>query len=336
MHINLIVPLLLTAIFSGCSNHNFVAVNAKIQTEYATTQGDVVDDPAIWVDNKDDSKSLIIGTNKKGGGLEVYTLDGSRIQSLKDGDFNNVDLRYGFDYNGTKMDIVVASNRTDDTLAIYGINAKNHKLFAISLNALHTLDKSYGQCMYKDGENFYVITNNKLGEIIMQHIEANGTVISAKIVGKAKVASQPEGCVVDDETNILYVGEEDFGIWKFDLGNGLKNNGAVFDSIKENKNLQDDIEGLTLYKQYLIASSQGNNSYAVYEKKNGKYIGSFVISDGIIDGTNDTDGIDATSVKVGNFNGGIFVAQDGSTEKTQNFKVVDFDDIIKSLKNIAK
>lgn len=60
-----------------------------------------------------------------------------------------------------------------------------------------------------------------------------------------------------------------------------------------------DIEGLTIYyapngKGYLMASSQGNNSYAMYERQGeNRYVANFEITDGEkIDGTSDTDGID--------------------------------------------
>ena len=324
--------LILATTFSGCSHHNFAEVYAKAQTEYVATVGDVADDPTIWVDKNDSQKSLLIGTNKKGGGLEVYTLDGTRVQSLKDGNFNNVDLRYGFLHNDKPTDIVIASNRSDDTLAIYGVNQESHTLFALSLNSLHSVHQSYGLCMFHDGKDFYAITNSQTGEIVMQKIESQNGTVSAKIVGKAKIPTQTEGCVVDDATKTLYVGEEDFGIWQFDLSAGLQNNGLIFDTVEKNSFLESDIEGLAIYNGYLIASSQGNNSYAVYEMKGAKYIGSFVLSSGVIDGTNDTDGIDASSASLGTYKNGIFIAQDGSTSKTQNFKVVDFNDIINGLK----
>ena len=166
----------------------------------------------------------------------------------------------------------------------------------------------------------------------MQKIAFESDKIVATLVGEASVPTQPEGCVVDDATKTLYLGEEDFGIWQFDLSKGLQNNGTIFDTIANNSHLEDDIEGLALYGSYLLVSSQGNNSYAVYEKESAKYIGSFMIVDGIFDGTSDTDGIEATTVALGAYKKGIFVAQDGSTPKTQNFKIVDFEDIIRGLK----
>ncbi len=67
-----------------------------------------------------------------------------------------------------------------------------------------------------------------------------------------------------------------------------------------------DIEGLTIYyapngKGYLMASSQGNNSYAMYERQGkNRYVANFEITDGEkIDGTSDTDGIDVLGFGLG-------------------------------------
>lgn len=99
--------------------------------------------------------------------------------------------------------------------------------------------------------------------------------------------------------------------------------------------MQDDIEGLTLYygadgNGYLIASSQGSDSYAIYDREgNNAYLTSFNIADGALtDGTSVTDGIDVLGFGLGEqFPYGIFIAQDDSNinngkELNQNFKVV--------------
>jgi 3-phytase len=332
MYKNILATLILAITFSGCSSHNFLKVQAKAQTDFVSTAGDVADDPAIWVNSEDSNKSLIIGTNKKGGGLEVYTLEGKRIQNLADGKLNNVDVRYAFMYKGALTDIVIASNRDDDTLAVYGVDAQKLSLYPISLNTIHTLEKSYGFCMYKNDQDIFAITNSKTGNVVMQKLTFKDNNLLSEVVGETKVPSQTEGCVVDDAEHTMYIGEENAAIWKYDIKDGLKDNGVIFDTIKNNKNIDADVEGLALYGKYLIASSQGNNSYAVYEKKDAKYVGSFVISDGIFDGTSETDGIEASNVQLGKYKKGIFVVQDGHTPKTQNFKIVDFEDIILGLK----
>ena len=67
---------------------------AAVETS-PTPQGkndDSADDPAIWINKNNPDKSLIIGTDKKGG-LAVYNLDGSEVKYYSAGSLNNCDLR---------------------------------------------------------------------------------------------------------------------------------------------------------------------------------------------------------------------------------------------------
>ena len=68
--------------------------------------GDAADDPAIWRNPIDPSRSTVIG-NDKGGALEVYDLSGARIQRLTGGFFGNVDVRSGFVTGTGTTDIAV-------------------------------------------------------------------------------------------------------------------------------------------------------------------------------------------------------------------------------------
>src|SRR3546814_11598183 len=80
-----------------------------------------------------------------------------------------------------------------------------------------------------------------------------------------------------------------------------------------------DLEGISLYdlgggKGYLVISSQGNNSYAVYDRQGANaYRGSFaVVADGAagIDGISETDGLDVSRGHLGpGFEHGAMVAQ---------------------------
>ena len=99
-----------------------------------------------------------------------------------------------------------------------------------------------------------------------------------------------------------------------------------------------DIEGLALFtvdnKKYLIASSQGNNSYAIYHiheesPKTLTLMGLVEIAADRtkqIDGVSETDGLEATNADLGGaFTEGLWVVQDGRNvmpSQNQNFKLV--------------
>lgn len=339
MKLQLLLGLCGLVLLSGCNYHKSsyvtpptVEVIADGETEIMDIKGgDVMDDPAIWINPKDTQKSLIIGTNKKGGGLDVYDISGKLLQSLPDGKFNNVDLRYGMSIGGTSIDIVAVTNRTNDSLALYGINAEDRKLYPIAARVIPTMDMSYGTCMYHNQkeDKYYVFVNNKFGKYKQFELFENDGKVDAKEVREFSVATQPEGCVADDENDMLYVGEENAAIWRYSAKADGGDIRTLIDAV-DGGHIVADVEGLALYTMangegYLVASSQGNNSYTIYDRKSGVYRGAIRLIDSVIDGTNDTDGIAITSHEVGpHYPHGMMVVQDGTDEPSgkQNFKIL--------------
>ncbi len=99
-----------------------------------------------------------------------------------------------------------------------------------------------------------------------------------------------------------------------------------------------DAEGVALAPAgtdggYVIVSSQGDNAYAVYRLPEASYVGRFRIGDGVIDGVQETDGIELMLGDFGpQFPGGLFVVQDGDNlPATQNFKLASWADIVAAL-----
>src|SRR5690606_2509424 len=76
----------------------------------------------------------------------------------------------------------------------------------------------YGLCMYRSAKtgNYYVIINDTDGVVKQwQLLDAGNGKVGVELVREFKLESQTEGCVADDETGDLYIGEEDVGIWKY-------------------------------------------------------------------------------------------------------------------------
>jgi 3-phytase len=316
-------------------------LTAITQTTPMPNNGDAADDPAIWVNFENPEKSLLIGTNKKQG-IHVYNLSGKEIYKNKAGRINNIDVRYGFKLsNDSLIDLVAGSNRSNNTISLFKID-KSGTLQDMNGKPIQSQLAVYGFCLYKDLKNnkFYAFVNAKSGKVEQwQLVAAPNNKIDGILVRTFKLESQPEGCVCDDEKGIFYIGEEDKGIWKFSASpSGGDKRKLIADFT--NKYLKPDIEGLTLYyapggKGYLLASSQGNSSFAVFERdSNNRYLGSFRITNGAkCDGVEETDGIDVTNYYLGKlYPDGLFIAQDGINEENgekvnQNFKMVSWRDI---------
>ncbi len=310
-------------------------VAATVETAPVPNAGDAADDPAIWVDPKDPARSLIIGTDKQGG-LAVYDLEGKELQYVADGRVDNVDLRDGFLLGGQPVPLITASNRSDNTIAIYMLNTETLKLENVAARKITTVT-AYGCCMYRSEKTgkFYYFVTAKSGDVEQWELFAAGGKVDAKKVRSLKAATTVEGCVADDELGFFYLAEETKGIWKFGAEPDAETKGSLIDEAGGGK-LVADVEGLAIAygkngEGYLIASSQGNNSFVVYRREgNNEYVKTFRIVSGDMDGVEETDGIEVTTANLGPaFPNGVFIVQDGINDKgNQNFKLVPWDSIM--------
>lgn len=323
-----------------------LSIPATLETAPVASANDAADDAAIFVHPTDPSKHAIIATDKQKG-LVVYDLNGQELHRYDVGRMNNVDLRQNYAYNLEQTTLVGASNGTNNTIVFYKLDPETLELVNISgMSVFSAVDEVYGFCLYQHAKTkkTYAFVVGKDGKVEQWELTNGSTGVIAQLVRSWDVGGQCEGMVADDELGYLYVGEEDKGIWRFNADPEKRKGKTKVDRIKRNPYLKEDVEGLTIYygkdgRGYLIASSQGNNSFAIYERggKN-KYLGSFKIGDTAdIDGTKDTDGIDVINVPMGPaFPNGFLIAQDGFNEENgqpinQNFKLVPWENIAKKL-----
>ena len=340
----------------AAKNTGFPSFTAEVETEHVrlAVEDDAADDPSIWVNPQDSSKSLLIGTVKHFG-IEVYNLQGKRLQSYPTGDPNNIDVTYDFVLNnGEHVDLVGCSERSKNEIYLYRIQPKDGMLQPLQAAPIKSnVDEVYGFCFYRSriDSAHYAFVNGKNGEVEQWLLQPNGADrISAKKIRTFNVSSQPEGMVADPTYGVLYVGEEDKGIWRVEIENKTSNVVSyVAKSGQDNPNITFDVEGLCLYATsdstgYLLASIQGNNSYAAFERKApNRYLGSFAIADGKIDGTVETDGIEVCPRNLGApFSKGLLVVQDGinvhpnGKAAPQNFKLLDLGKISFYLESLSK
>ena len=323
-------------------------VTALVETVPVKSFGDAADDPAIWAHPTDPAKSLVIATDKKAG-MYVYDMQGKVVQFRADGKMNNTDLRDGFPLGKDKITLVTASDRTHKSVAIYRLDPDRRELVDIADGIQATgLDDPYGLCMYRSPQNAktYVFINT--GDGLMRQwklLDAGNGRVRIEQVREFRMDSQAEGCVADDIGGALYVGEEDVALWKMNPEPDGGDARTAIDRVDGNPAIKDDLEGMGIYdlgggRGYIVVSSQGNDSYAVYRRDGDHaYLGSFaVVADGArgIDGISETDGLDVTSRNLGpGFEHGAMIAQDGRNvlpTENQNYKYVPWESIAKALK----
>ncbi|MFI6893733.1 phytase [Streptomyces sp. NPDC050256] len=187
---------------------------------------------------------------------------------------------------------------------------------------------------------------------------------------------QVEGMVVDAERGILYAAQEDVGIWR--MRADLTGAPHIVDKVREfgisgtydpvadectagadpgvgGKRITADVEGLTIYREgdgegYLLASSQGDNTFIAYEREgDNDYVGNFRVAPAAsggtdaIDGSEECDGAAVLNAPLGDayphgllvvhdgFNAPDVTGEDGEVRTNTNFKFVDWDDVADAL-----
>ncbi len=368
---------------------NTQAIPAVTATKETPAENFDAGDPAIYVHPDNPEESLVI-TTFENGGLRVYDLEGKELQSItpKNVRYENVDIAYGVEYKTqfvgetATLDLAIVSDRANDTLAFFSIEPETKKLYKWDEGfefpeSIFGVDDgeatAYGLATYKstvDDKTYVFVSQAESNKIAQLEITptfglADEPVVNAKIVRTFEVPvpegleledAQVEGMVVDRETGVLYVAQEEYGIWKYSAEPDGSNEGTIVDTVDGiwgNSPLTADIEGLTIYygedgNGYLLASSQGDSTFAIYDRADSNsYLGSFAIEDGKqIDGVEEADGIDVTNVPLGDdypvgllvvqdsFNEPATVSEDGEIENNTNFKYINLADFAEIFPNL--
>ena len=331
------------------------SVTAKVETASAraTSLEDAADDPAIWRHPTDPARSLIFGSNKTGG-MAVYDLSGAEKVYYPIGKINNIDILTGVPLGNSTITLLGCSNRTDQSVDLFSIDLETGELTNVAADALLVdsteIDDIYGFCLGRSGAKAYAIINGKNGRMQQFALAETAGKFGLELVRDVAFDSQTEGMVADSELGWLYVGEEGRGIWKLPLDPindqaGTQVQRMVREAdVATNPALVADVEGITLAREpggkgYLVASIQGNFSYAVFDRAgDNTYRGSFKITTGTAcDGVEETDGLEVVTEDFGpEFPNGLLVAQDGfnfagDSLVPQNFKLVDWGSVLVEL-----
>ncbi len=336
-----IVPFIVIAFYISCST-KLAAVREDALKPVVTTEQTLhdTDDPAIWINPEDNTKSLVIGTDKDTeGALYLYDLNGKILKkSIPLLRPNNVDIAYGLMINGKKTDIAVTTERLTNKIRIFSLpNLEPIDNGGIEVFTGEAERDPMGVALYTrpSDKAIFAIVGRKTGpagtylwqyELSGKTGSVTGTVV--RKFGQFSGKKEIEAIAVDNELGYIYYCDEQVGIRKYIADPAAKDDTQLaFFGMKDFKG---DNEGIAIYKKdaktgYILVSNQQANTFMVYarEGENGnpddyKLLAEIPVS------TIECDGADVTSINLGGkFGKGMFVAMSNG----MTFHYYSWDDI---------
>lgn len=316
------------------------------------------DDPAVWIDPVDSSRSRILGTAKVAGrgGLHVFGLDGRRRHALEPLDRpNNVDVETGVrGADGAVIDVAVLTERLQHRLRVFQLPADGGPPVDLTPAGLPVLTDAEGEAsepmgigLYRrpsDDALFAIVapkTGPAAGYLRQYRLRLDATPPTATEVRRFGTFSQQgaapgesgeiEAVVVDDELGYVYYADERFGLrkWHADPDHPERDRElAVFGR----EHYLGDREGLALYRTpggggYLVSSDQvaGGTRLMLYPR--GGASGNphaHPLAAIVPTVADETDGLDVTSANLPGFPRGLLVMMNS---RDHNFLLFSWADI---------
>ena len=281
------------------------------------------DDPAIWVNPDDASKSIVFGTDKQtNGGVYAFDLDGKIIKEKSITNIerpNNVDLEYGFQLNDSvAVDVIAFTEREKQQIRLFSVpdmkplDSGGFPVFEDETEVGQRLPM--GISLYKSPEDssIYTIVGRKIGPsgsyLYQYKFESDSTGISVNLVrkfGSFTGGKEIEAIAVDDEMGYVYYSDEGECIKKYYAEPTMGNEElACFGG----EHFLKDIEGIAIAKYpdgegYIIVSDQQRGQFNIFSRKDNAFIKAVNLS------TTETDGCDVVTVSLNDtFPNGLFAA----------------------------
>ncbi|MCF0065243.1 phytase [Dyadobacter chenwenxiniae] len=241
------------------------------------------DDPAIWINPEDPSKSLIVGTDKDAdGGLYVFDLAGKvqKDKFVKLKRPNNVDIAYGLMLSGKKTDIAVATEREANKIRIFTLpDMKVVDAGGIEVFKGDSLQAPMGIALYTrpSDKAIFAIVGRKSGPAegylwqykLSDDGKGNVKAVLVRKFGKYSGKKEIESIAVDNEMGYVYYSDEQVGVRKYyaDPDSSSKELTLI-----PNTGFTEDNEGISIYKTgaqtgYILISDQGADKFHIFKRE---------------------------------------------------------------------
>jgi len=300
------------------------------------------DDPAIWINHVDPAASLVLGTDKDvDGALYVFDLQGRIVQDkvvrglLRP---NNVDVAYGVQLGGQRVDVVVVSERYAHRLRVYrlpdmapidggGIPVfEGERARDVMGIALYTREADAALFAVVSRSDAFAPTEGYLHQYRLVD-DGTGQLrgVFTRAFGSWSGTKEIEAIAVDNELGHVYYSDENHGIRKY-LADPMADDADEQLAEFGQQDFAEDREGISVYKRadgsgYILVSDQQNNAFNIYAREGTPAAPhSHELLAQVRLGTDESDGSDLVNLELPGYPGGLFVAM--STDRTFRFYAV--------------
>lgn len=294
------------------------------------------DDPAIWIDSLHPENSIVLGTDKdeENGGLYVFDLQGRIDRSRTRTGMkrvNNVDVAYGFNWDGNQIDIAVCTERSLDRIRVYRLpDMTEIDGGGLPVFEGESIRSPMGVALYRRPSDsaMFVIVGRKAGPRegylaqyrLQQDADGKLQAKRVRMFGNYSGKKEIESIAVDQELGYVYYSDEQLGVRKYHADPDKGNKELAVFGMDE---FLEDNEGISIYatgagKGFILVSDQSNFSFNVYPREGLSGNPHTHQRVGVIDvSAKNSDGSDITATPLPGFPKGLFVVM--SDDKTFHY-----------------
>lgn len=328
--------LVLALLTISCNQSKLPPIAPDVITE--TTLNDT-DDPAIWINPKDASKSIVFGTDKEtNGAVYAFDLDGKIIEEKTIRNLqrpNNVDVEYGFQLNDSvAVDILAFTEREKQQIRLFSVpdmkplDGGGFPVFEDEDVFEQKLPMGIG--LYKSplDTSIYAIVGRKTGPsdnyLYQYKLVVDSSEVKIDLVrkfGKFSGEKEIEAIAVDDEMGFVYYSDEGVCIRKY-YAEPKKGNEEL--SCFGGEYFLRDIEGIAIAaypneEGFVIVSDQQRGQFNVFSRKGNAFLKAVNLT------TLETDGCEVVTVPLNDtFPKGLFAAMNDE----KNFYFYDLEKVL--------
>ena len=333
---NIILGIILTVLSIACgeavetgkgeaeAQPEAIGLQPKAATDAVVTGGIV--NTAFWTDPADPDRSLILGAAGEGG-LELYHPDGRRAGNHSGVEAGFVSVVDEVTLGHDSAPLIVVYDSRASLLRSYRLDRSSLELREVSDEPLHIADEVVGLCQYRSplSRSSYVYAATDGGMMLQYELFPRNGRIAGQLVRSIPTGKDSGFCVVDAEAGMLYVAEEEMGIWRLGAEPESDTVREPVDLREPWGKLSDDIKGLAIYHaaqglSYLIAADAGESRLAVYRLSDLEALGTVTVA-----GLSEAEGVSATHLGIGGYpHGLVSIADEDESDGGTDIKLLSW------------